>query len=95
VEHITPTLFNLERPTAWDEVSHWIDKNGPIGNSQLREIAKVDVTEATRMLKEWVPQGVLTALADRGRHNAADSKLAAPQAGGLFADELANKPVNE
>jgi ATP-dependent DNA helicase RecG len=86
VEHITLTLFNLERPTAWDEVSHWIDKNGPIGNSQLREIAKVDVTEASRMLKDWVQQGVLTALPDRGRRNAAYAKPATAQTLNLFAN---------
>ena len=93
VEHITLTLFNLERPTAWDEVSHWIDKNGPIGNSQLREIAKVDVTEASRMLKDWVQQGVLIALPDRGRRNAAYAKPATPSNGSLFAVEIANKPL--
>lgn len=93
MEHITLTLFNLERPTASDEVSHWIDKNGPIGNSQLREIAKVDVTEALRMLKDWVQQGVLAALPDRGRRNAAYAKSATPSNGSLFAVEIANKPL--
>jgi ATP-dependent DNA helicase RecG len=91
VEHITLTLFNLERPTAWDEVSHWIDKNGPIGNSQLREIAKVDVTEASRMLKDWVQQGVLTALPDRGRRNAAYTKPATAQTPNLFVNAEKNK----
>jgi ATP-dependent DNA helicase RecG len=94
VEHITLTLFNLERPTAWDEVSHWIDKHGPIGNSQLREIAKVEVTEASRMLKDWVQQGVLVALPDRGRRNAAYAKPATPPVAGLFANGVENKLKN-
>jgi ATP-dependent DNA helicase RecG len=94
VEHITLTLFNLERPTAWDEVSHWIDKHGPISNSQLREIAKVEVTEASRMLKEWVQQGVLVALPDRGRRNAAYAKPATPPVAGLFENGVENKLKN-
>jgi ATP-dependent DNA helicase RecG len=90
VETVTVTLFNLERPTAWDEVSHWVDEHGPIGNSKLREIAKVDVTEASRMLKQWVQQGLLQALPERGRRNAAYAK---PHGGdaGLFANDVANK----
>ncbi len=86
VEHITLTLFNLERPTAWDEVSHWIDKNGPIGNSQLREIAKVDLAGASLMLREWVQQGLLVPLPDRGRKNAAYAKPATTQTPDLFAN---------
>lgn len=92
VEHITLTLFNLERPTAWNEVSHWIDSHGPIGNGQLREIAKVEVTEASRMLKEWVQQGVLEALPDRGRRNAAYRKPNTSSESSLFADTAANNP---
>lgn len=92
VEHITLTLFNLERPTAWDEVSHWIDKNGPIGNSQLREIAKVDLAGASLMLREWVQQGLLVPLPDRGRRNAAYAKPATTQTSDLFANGEKDKP---
>ena len=91
VETVTVTLFNLERPTAWDEVSSWVDNNGPIGNSKLREIAGVDVTEASRMLKQWVQQGLLQALPERGRRNAAYAKPHGEDAG-LFANSIANKP---
>jgi ATP-dependent DNA helicase RecG len=95
VENVVLTLFNLARPTAWDEVSHWLDTHGTIGNSQLRRIAKVEVTEASRMLRDWVAQGLLVALAWRGRRNAAYRKPDTKPEGGLFADEVANKPVNE
>ena len=86
VESVTVTLFNLERPTVWDEVSDWIDRNGPISNGQLREIAKVDIAAASLMLRDWVQQGLLASLPDRGRRNAAYAKVAAPRAGDLFVN---------
>ncbi len=94
-EAVVVTLLNEERPPVWTQVSDWINRNGPIGNSDLRKIAEVDITEASRMLKDWVGQGVLVALPDRGRRNAAYTKPEAPtEKPGLFADDLANKPEN-
>lgn len=37
------TLLNEERPPVWTQVSDWIDRNGPIRNSDLRRIAEVDI----------------------------------------------------
>jgi ATP-dependent DNA helicase RecG len=91
VEHVTLILFNMARPSAWDEVSHWLDTNRSIVNQQLRQIAKVDVTEASRMLRDWVAQGLLVALEDRGRKNAAYRKPDDSANGDLFADGIANK----
>lgn len=69
----------------WTDVSDWIDRNGPISNAQLREIAKVDLAAASLMLRDWVQQGLLVSLPDRGRRNAAYAKAAtAPRAGDLF-----------
>lgn len=53
------SLLNEERPPIWEQVSDWIDRNGPIANSDLCGIAGVDTLKASRMLKRWVDQGVL------------------------------------
>lgn len=71
VESVTITLLNHERPSIWDEVSHWIDQHGEIANSDLREIAKVETLNATRMFNEWVEQGVLVRVPNRGKKNTA------------------------
>jgi ATP-dependent DNA helicase RecG len=49
----------MERPTIWDEVSDWIDRNGALANADLCRIAGVDTLKASKMLKAWVEQGVL------------------------------------
>ena len=53
------SLLNEERPPIWEQVSDWIDRNGPIANSDLCSIAGVNTLRASRMLKRWVEQGVL------------------------------------
>jgi ATP-dependent DNA helicase RecG len=78
VETVTVTLINLERPSAWDEVSHWIDEHGEIANAQLRQIAKVDTLKASKMFAAWVEQGVLVVLPGRGKRNTAYTKPARP-----------------
>jgi ATP-dependent DNA helicase RecG len=93
VESVTVTLLNHERPTTWDEVSHWIDEHGEIANSDLREIVKVDTLEASRMLKAWVEQGVLVQVPDRAKRNMAYVKPQQPaEQGSLLSRELDNKP---
>ncbi|MEW5754888.1 MAG: hypothetical protein AB1810_01160 [Pseudomonadota bacterium] len=52
-------LLNEERPPVWEQVSDWIDRNGPLANSDLCRIAGVDTLKASKMLKRWVEQGVL------------------------------------
>lgn len=86
------TLLNLERPTVWDEVSHWIDSNGPIANRQLREITRLDTLEASRMLRTWVVQGVLIALPSASRQLARYTK---PMRSVEQADSLSNAQDNE
>lgn len=92
VESVTVTLLNLERPTVWDEVSHWIDRNGPIANRQLREITGLDTLEASRMLRTWVAQGVLVALPSASRQQARYTK---PMRSVEQADSLSNAQDNE
>lgn len=74
VESVTVTLLNLERPSVWDEVSDWIDRNGPIGNANLREIAGWDTLTASRQLRNWVSQGLLEPLPAASRQQARYTK---------------------
>ncbi len=76
VETVTVTLLNLERPSAWDEVSDWIDREGFIQNAKLCEIAKVDTLKASKMLVAWREQGLLVPLPDRAKRNMAYTKPA-------------------
>ena len=70
VESVTVTLLNLARPSMWDVVSDWIDREGPIANSKLREISGLDTLAASKQLKSWVGQGVLVALPAASRQMA-------------------------
>lgn len=76
VETVTVTLLNLERPSAWDEVSDWIDREGFIQNAKLCEIAKVDTLKASKMLVAWREQGLLVPLPGRAKRNMAYTKPA-------------------
>ena len=88
------TLLNLVRPTAWDEVSHWIDKQGSIAHAELREIAKLDTLRASKMLAVWVEQGLLVELPGRGKRNTAYTKPARPaEHASLLCDPLENNPA--
>lgn len=74
MESVTVTLLNLERPSAWDEVSDWIDREGSIQNAKLCEIAKIDTLKASKMLGAWREQGLLVPLPDRAKRNMAYTK---------------------
>jgi Putative ATP-dependent DNA helicase recG C-terminal len=74
VESVTLTLLNSERPTAWDEVSDWVDREGEITNAKLCDIAKLDTLKASRLLATWCEQGLLIAQPDRSKRKAAYSK---------------------
>ena len=76
VESVTVTLLNLERPSVWNEVSDWIDREGSIQNAKLCEIAKVDTLKASKMFAAWREQGLLVPLPDRGKRNMAYTKPA-------------------
>ena len=76
VESVTVTLFNLQRPSAWDEVSDWLDRHGSIANADVVRIAKVDTLKASKMLGAWREQGLLAAVPGRGKRNMAYAKPA-------------------
>ena len=81
IESVTVTLLNLARPSTWDEVSDWLDRERSITNSKLREISGLDTLAASKQLKSWVGQGVLVALPAASRQHASYTKpelLAAP-----------------
>jgi ATP-dependent DNA helicase RecG len=67
-------LLNRARPSIWDVVSDWIDRNGPIANARLREIAGLDTLAASKQLRNWVAQGVLVALPAASRQMAKYTK---------------------
>ncbi|MBP1149213.1 ATP-binding protein [Methylocaldum sp. RMAD-M] len=73
-ESVSVTLLNEERPPIWEQVSDWIDRNGPIGNADLCQIAGVDTLRASKMLKRWVDQGVLEQVEGRAKRNMAYRK---------------------
>jgi len=68
-ETVSVVLYNEERPTIWEQVSDWIDRHGPIGNGDLRKIAGLDSTKASRRLKSWVEQGLLVSNQAKAKHN--------------------------
>lgn len=76
-EAISVTLRNEELPPLWEQVSDWIDRKGPIANSDLCEIAELDTLKASKLLKRWVEQGLLEADASRGKRYIVYSKPAA------------------
>ncbi|MFM8647657.1 MAG: ATP-binding protein, partial [Methylocystis sp.] len=74
VETLTVTLFNAKRPTAWDVVSDWVDRNGHIANADVVKIAHVDTLKASKLLTVWRDQGLLVAVPGRGKRNMAYAK---------------------
>ena len=76
VESVTVTLLNLRRPSAWDEVSDWLDRHGSIANADVVRIAKVDTLKASKQLAVWREQGLLVPLPGRAKRNMAYAKPA-------------------
>jgi ATP-dependent DNA helicase RecG len=68
-EAIVVTLLNEERPPVWEQVSDWMDRNGPINNSALCQIASLDTLKASKLLQRWVSQGLLINDDTRGKRN--------------------------
>lgn len=68
-EAVMVTLLNEERPPVWEQVSDWMDRNGPISNSELCAISGLDTLKASKMLKRWVEQGLLVPDRTRAKRN--------------------------
>ena len=59
-ESVRVILLNENRPSAWEQVSDYIDKHGPIGNAHVRAILSTDnVLAASKRIKKWVEMGLL------------------------------------
>jgi len=86
-ESVTVTLLNLERPTVWDEVSDWIDRNGALANADLCRIAGVDTLKVSKMHKAWVEQGVLVQPPVLAKRYTFYEKPAQPTAQGVLLSE--------
>lgn len=74
VESVTVTLFNAKRPSAWDEVSDWLDRHGFIANADVVRIAHVDTLKASKLLTSWREQGLLIPLPGKAKRNMAYAK---------------------
>ena len=92
VECVTVTLFNLARPSTWDLVSDWVDRNGTITNRKLREMSSLDTLAASKQLRAWVAQGLLIALPTASRQGASYSK---PDASAVPGDSLSSALDND
>lgn len=91
-ESVVVTLLNLDRPTVWDEVSDWIDRNGALANADLCRIAGLDTLKASRLLKAWVGQNLLEPMPDRAKRNMAYTKPSQPSVqAGLLSNDSDNK----
>lgn len=69
-EAVLVYLLNQNRPSVWEQVSEYIDREGSIGNAEVRQILRTDDTlGVSKRLKAWVEQGVLVvANPDAGRN---------------------------
>lgn len=77
-------ILNENRPSAWDSVSKYIDKNGSISNADLRKIlGKDDILNASKQLGAWVRKGLLAVVDPKAakknrRYTKTDVPLIAP-----------------
>jgi ATP-dependent DNA helicase RecG len=95
VESLTVLLLNHERPTAWDEVSDWLDRHGMVANADVVRITGTDTLRASKLLTAWREQGLLVALPGRAKRNMAYAKpqaLAATAPVTLFTEVSDNNP---
>ena len=90
---VAVVLINEEQPPVWEQVSDWIDRNGPIANADLCAIAGLDTLRASKQLKRWVEQGLLITDPSRGKRNMVYRKPTAAedsQAIDLLSEDLDN-----
>lgn len=93
-EAIVVTLLNEERPPIWEQVSDWIDRNGPISNREICGIAAWDTLKTSKMLKKWVDQGLLmTENGNSKRHTV--YRKPSTEAHNAQANLLSTPPDNE
>lgn len=96
VESVTVTLFNAKRPSAWDEVSDWLDRHGAIANADVVRITGLDTLRASKLLTLWRDQGLLVPLPGRAKRNMAYAKPgAADRELGLLSEGEDNNDPGE
>ncbi len=61
--------LNKEQPPVWEQVYDWVEKHVSIANRELRKIANVDTLKASKLLKQWVQQGLLVSDDRQGKRN--------------------------
>lgn len=56
-------VLNENRPSAWDQVSDFIDNHGSISNKEVRKIMTGGgVLEASKQIRDWVQKGLLVVM---------------------------------
>lgn len=93
-ESVSVILYNENMPSAWEQVSDFLDKHGRIGNKEVRKVLGIeDTVRVSRFLKEWVELGLLKVLnPDRGSRIRVYSKPGLVLQQGLFADTPGKEP---
>ena len=90
-EAIMVTLLNEERPPIWEQVSDWMDRNGPLSNGELCAISGLDTLKASKLLKRWVIQGLLVPDATRAKRNMVYLK---PESSDGIEPDLLSSPLD-
>ena len=95
VETVTVTLLNAKRPSVWDIVSDFINRNGSIANADVVGIADVDTLKASKLLTAWRDQGLLVALPGRGKKNMAYARPEGAERNSLLFSDLKDNNTGE
>ncbi|MFG6457424.1 hypothetical protein [Roseateles sp. BYS96W] len=78
-----------------EQVSDWMDRNGPIANADLCQIAGLDTLKASKQLKRWVDQGLLVPDTGRGKRNMVYRKPVLDGSATEGLDLLSQAPENK
>lgn len=86
-EAVIVHLFNENRPSAWEQVSIYIDHHGSIGNAEIRHLmGDADTLKASQQIKKWRDLGLLiVANPLEGKRVRRYTKLNRPAAPSLFS----------
>jgi len=93
-DNVLVVLLNENRPSVWDQISEYLNKNGSIGNADVRQILRTDNTlRASKLLKSWVERGLLVvanpqAAKQHRRYRRTEAEVIEP----LFSRQLGKHP---
>jgi len=93
-ESVEVALLNDSRPTAWDQVSDYLDKHGEVGNAEVRDILQTkDTLGVSKMLREWVEARLLEVVDPAAaKQHRRYRKPGLPPEADLFAGLAGNEP---